>query len=339
VTEDLGALLASLRVLALGSGSDFPLLFWYADEELNRLLGLETLEESVFAVLPLPVRPGTAGLDDSFSPCSPLAGPLVKKAAFQRSRQTLRFPIVEEVHLSALVREEPRPDAHALASAGWDESIPAGEAVTLPPPVPELLAADLLDVFRQRQSSFGRFSGRQPLALAQFATLLTFASASQGYSSDLKRGDGTPALTRLLAFVHNVEGVPRGAYAYDGRRHCLWEIARRDFSLFLQEHYRLQNYNVAEAAALLVIAGRPERVLEACGNRGYRILNAEVGLVAQSIYLASTALKISCGAALGFDNLFLNEALGLGGSDERSLLFLLVGPGWQYNASFAAHLF
>jgi SagB-type dehydrogenase family enzyme len=54
VTQDLGALLCSLHLLATGFGSDLPIFFWYADEELNQLLGLETLSESVFAVIPLP---------------------------------------------------------------------------------------------------------------------------------------------------------------------------------------------------------------------------------------------------------------------------------------------
>ncbi len=47
---------------------------------------------------------------------------------------------------------------------------------------------------------------------------------------------------------------------------------------------------------------------------------------------------MNCGAALGFDNLALNQALGLEASDERSMLFLLTGPAPEGNAGFVAPL-
>jgi SagB-type dehydrogenase family enzyme len=177
------------------------------------------------------------------------------------------------------------------------------------------------------------------LTLKQFGTLLHFASAGASYASDLKGNDGQPHFTRLMAFVNNVHELERGAYAYDWQRHCLWRVAMQDFSLFLQRNYFLQNYNLAEIAALVVVVGRPERMLEVYGNRGVRIINAEVGLMAQGLYMAATALSFNCGAALGFDNIALNTALGLDGTDQRSFLFLMVGNGPDGNANFAGQLF
>jgi SagB-type dehydrogenase family enzyme len=267
-----------------------------------------------------------------------LEGPLVRKTSFQRSKEIIRFPIIEEVHLSALIEDEPRPDVKEAFKASCDEFAVAGEKVALPEPATELLQCDVLQVFKQRRSSFGRFSNHTPLTLKQFATMLYFAAASRNYMSDLKLEDGSPHFTRLLTFVNNVEGIRRGAYAYDWNRHCLWTIAQQDYSLFLQEQYFLQNYNLSEVAALLVIAGRPERMMDIYGNRGYRLINAEIGLVAQSIYMAATALAFNCGAALGFNNIALNTELGFDGSDQRSFLFLLVGNGPGYNADFDVRL-
>jgi nitroreductase len=81
----------------------------------------------------------------------------------------------------------------------------------------------------------------------------------------------------------------------------------------------------ANAAALM---------LDIFGNRGYRALNVEVGLVAQSIYLTATALSIGCGAALGFDQSALTKALGLDGSDLRAQLALIVGHERPNRAGF-----
>lgn len=328
VTQDLGALLASLRLLANGFGSDLQTLLWYSDESLNRLLGLDTLYESVCAVIPIPTGsvPALSPLAQSLAPAPFPQTTLVQKTAFQRSKTLLRFEMIEEAHQSTLIDTEPRPESKAAYQAACDEFPVGGEKIGLPAPALDLLRMDLLTTFQQRRSSFGRFSNARPLSLDRFATMLHFTHVSCNYGSDLKSADGSPHFTRLLAFIRNVEGVKPGAYAYDGPRHCLWSIMQQDFSSFLQENYFLQNYNLLEMAALLVIVGKPEQMLRIYGNRGYRIIQAEVGLVAQSMYMASTALSFNCGAALGFDNIALNKALNLQ-EQERSFLFLLVGNG------------
>jgi SagB-type dehydrogenase family enzyme len=338
VTQDLGALLGSLRLLATGFGSDLPIFFWYADEELNQLLGLETLSESVFAVIPFPSAAGqTAPTDDRIHSGLPLS--LIQKPAFQRSREILHFPTIQRVHQSALLEtDEARPGSRDAYRASCDEFAAQGEKLLLPPPSTELMGDDLLAVFRRRRSSFGRFSSQKALRSEQFATLLHFASVACNYTSDLKSADGSPHFTRIMTFVNHIEGIAQGAYSYDWKRHCLLTVAQQDFSSFLQESYFLQNYNLAEISALMVIVGKPERMLEVYGNRGYRILQAEVGMVAQSVYMASTALSFNCGAALGFDNIAMNKALGLHGSDERSILYLLIGNGLPHNADFVYSL-
>lgn len=350
VTEDLGALLSSLRFMATGFGSDLQFLFWYHDEELNRLLGLETLSESVFVLLPVPTVQRVSSTheksyimqsmaSDNRNLPQKLNGALVAKSSFQRSKEVVTFPIIEDVHRSAFIKEEPRPDSREAFKAGCDEFPTCGERVDLLPPAIELLQSDVLEVFKKRRSSFGRFSSRTPLFLAQLSTMLYFGSVACNYMTDLKETDGTPHFTRLMVIVNNVQGVNRGAYSYDWKRHCLWAVCQEDLALFLQNHYFLQNYNLVEIGALIVIVGRPERMLEVYGNRGYRILNAEVGFVAQSLYMVSTALSFNCGAALGFDNIALNRILGLEGSDQRSMLFLLTGYGCKDNADFEAQLF
>ena len=339
VTEDLGALLYSLRLMTIGFGSDLPFLFWFPDEELNCILGLETLFESVFTVIPLSMQPA---LPEQLPPCTyseRLQAPLVNKISFQRSKELIRFSTVEEMHQASLVDDEQRPESKEAYKASCDEVAFCGEHVALPDPAMELLQGNVIETFQNRKSSFGRFSSHIPLTLKQFGTLLHFASAGASYASDLKGNDGQPHFTRLMAFVNNVHELERGAYAYDWQRHCLWRVAMQDFSLFLQRNYFLQNYNLAEIAALVVVVGRPERMLEVYGNRGVRIINAEVGLMAQGLYMAATALSFNCGAALGFDNIALNTALGLDGTDQRSFLFLMVGNGPDGNANFAGQLF
>ena len=75
---------------------------------------------------------------------------------------------------------------------------------------------------------------------------------------------------------------------------------------------------VAISRALALRAG-------AFGGRGYRVLNSEVGAVAQTAYPPRPRCGVGCGAVLGFDNIAIDEAVGLDGGDERTFLFLLLG--------------
>ncbi len=336
VTEDLGAFLGALRFLAVGYQSETPLLLWYNDELLNRVLGLETVDESVFAVIPLPLISPVPLSSAPQIQTQPLQTSLINKASFQRSKTVLRFPMNEQIHRSALITDElrPQPSEAYKASSDQREALEGAEYVDLPKPDFAALNNDLLDVFQRRQTSFGRFSNHQPLTQNELATLLHFGAAARHTVTDLKESDGHPHYTRLATFINNVEGLDQGVYSYDARQHRLWGIQKGNMTQFLQDNYFLSNYNLAEIAAVFTVIGRINPMLETYGNRGLRVLHAEVGSVAQSVYMAASALPVGCGAALGFNNIIIDSYLGFDTTDDKTLLFLLVGHNRKGDAYF-----
>lgn len=70
---------------------------------------------------------------------------------------------------------------------------------------------------------------------------------------------------------------------------------------------------------------RTHAVLDAVGDRGYRLVNATVGAIAQTVYTAASAVHTGCGVALGFDNLSYAEELGLEATGEAPLLIMMIG--------------
>lgn len=336
ITQDIGALLCSLRLMAAGFHSDLHPILWYRDDELNQLLGLEKAYENVFAVVPVP---GNAQAEppypfrDKHQSAAQCARPLVRKDSFQRSKKIIRFETNEEMHEATLITDEARPETHEAFRACAE--VPSGcERVLLPPPDRDLLQSDLLETFMKRRSSFGSFSAHVPLSRNELATLLYFGSAVRHYVSDLKPANGKPHFTRLMVFINHVEGIEPGAYAYDQEQHCLLPSRKEDMTLALQQNYFLQNYNLAETGVLIAIVGAVDEMFQVYGNRGYRILNAEVGMVVQGLYMAATALSIACGAALGFNNIALNTFLGLDGTNQKTLLFLMAGHERQRIGNF-----
>lgn len=326
VTQDIGALLCSLWLLADSFNIDWEPIFWYQDDALNQLLGLNHDDESVFAVIPLPAsQPCDSAIqpEEAHSSCKASDSPQVQKRSFQRSRNVLTFDFNKRVHRSTLITDEPRPEEQPALLTNIDEQPYPGQRVALPPPATGELRGDLLATFQRRRSSFGSFA-LPALSSEELATILSCASIFRHHRSDVKPG-GCPAFTRLMVFVNHVAGIEPGAYAYDAPTHSLQAIRQEDMTIFLQQSYFLQNYSLADIGAVIAIVGDLENMLAAYGNRGYRLLNAETGLVAQGIYLVATALSVACGAALGFDNIAINTALGLDGSGQKTLLFVFVG--------------
>jgi hypothetical protein len=329
VTMDLGALLATWQAWAGVAGVTLRSALWFDEPALDRLLGVDYRDESVFAVVPLPWMRGRPRPGRLASQVTAGSSPRVTKTELERSRTTLRFEMVEKVHESTIVGEAAHPELR-LAEAPPAPSRP--ETILLPPPpAPGMTLGGAL---RRRHSSFGCFTAQPPLPLEKLGALLAAGQAGQVLNTDAREAGRGPSLARLAVFANHVEGLPGGAYDYDARAHALSPIAGEPPSPFLQWQYFLNNYNLEQAAAVITVVVRPAAVVSAIGDRGYRLVNAEVGAVAEAVYLAAAAAGTSCGAALGFDNVSLAERLGLTAADEWPALLLLVGDDRADRADF-----
>ncbi|MFF6996712.1 nitroreductase family protein [Streptomyces sp. NPDC008313] len=333
VCTDVGTLVQTWRVWAAAHGLGVAPLFWFDEPRLNRMLGTEGGDESVFAVVPLrwegagrgAVRAAPAGPD-----------PAVRHRDLERSRTVITFPTVRAMHAATVASATERPAPGALAAAAVRPLPKDGPRVSLP--VPALPGVPVRRVLRSRRSSFGRFDATRPVTAAELsAVLAACAATSLGGEADGadRAGEaqeaGAPGeprsgpLVRLYVFVNHVESVEPGAYAYDPDGGELALVVPGEQGVFLQENYFLANYNLEQAGAVLVPTVRTEAVLDAVGGRGYRIAVGTAGAVAQAFYLAASALSVGAGVALGFDNVSFVERLGLTGTGEAPLLIMPLG--------------
>jgi SagB-type dehydrogenase family enzyme len=332
VTQDAGAIQAALHLAARALGVDVRLIWWFEDEQLNRMLGLNSTEESILAVAALGGdgaerhhTPVLSGSVDAGAPLVPAATP-----SYQRSKHIFPLPHLESIHRSTLLDGEPIPELKA--NDGLEPSAKVASSARFPLPGGEPLARDLIEVLLARSSSWGNMRRCPPTSLSEVASLLRFVS-----STDLPLCDVAPAdtpLTRLMLIANHVEGLPPGVYSHDSCGDCLWQIRHGDVSRQLQRNYFLQNYNLEQSALVIAVVGNLETMFTTFGNRGLRVLNGAVGMAAQRAYLAAASLSIGCGAILGFSNRALNGILALEGSDETALLLLLVGHQVSDQAAF-----
>jgi SagB-type dehydrogenase family enzyme len=342
VTMDTGALLQTWRIWAGSRGLDLGPAFWFDEPRLGELLGLTTEEEGVFAVVPLRWQgdetgdPGAEGGEAhqgaaAAATVAPGRGPRVRHADQERSLRVTAFETVEAMHAATLDGAALRPRPGAL-DAALALPVPAGgERTALPEPEP--LTAPVREALRARRSSFGRFQATPPLPAAALATVLAAADAAGRLDSDTESPQAPP-LTRLHVFVNHVQGVAQGAYLYDRADRTLRLVRAGAPGDFLQRNYFLANYNLEQAGAVIVPAARTHAVLDAVGDRGYRLVHAVVGGISQAVYTASAAAGLACGVALGFDAISYTEELGLEETGELPLLIMMIGHERPRQADF-----
>jgi Nitroreductase family len=214
-----------------------------------------------------------------------------------------------------------RPAPTALKAAEVRPPRDLGAAVQLPAPSP--LTGTVRSALRGRSSSFGRFSAAVAMQPAQLSAVLSAASAAAAYRCDANADELT--LAKSFVFVNYVDGIAPGGYEYEPVTNTLHPIVEGAHGFFMQRNYFLENYNTEQAGAVVVPAVRATAVLDAVGDRGYRLTNAIVGAVSQAVYTTCSSLGIGCGAALGFDNLSYVEELDLAGAGEAPMLIMMIG--------------
>jgi hypothetical protein len=316
-----------MRSWARSAGLAFDPVWFFDEARVARLLRVDD-SEGLFAVVPLRWQPSPdpttpAGPERRRDP-APSEGPVrVRHRDVERSRRVGTFAMVERMQRATRQDTPDRPAPGALAAAAPAPPATGATApVVLPPPS---VGGSLRQALRRRRSSFGRFDARTPLPLPALATSLASAGAAAGDTV------GSAGLVGIYVFVNHVEGLPPATYRYDDGR--LWLVRPGPPGSFLQRSYFLANYNLEQAAAVVVPTMRTRAVLDAVGDRGYRWVNATIGAVAQNVYLAGAALGIGCGVALGFDNVSYVEHLALP-EGESPLLLMMLGAERPGSADF-----
>ncbi|MFD5495348.1 nitroreductase family protein [Streptomyces sp. NPDC127091] len=341
VSTDVGTLVQTWRIWAAARGLRIAPVLWFDEPRLNELLGTAGEEETVFAVVPLhwdgPAPRPDASLrpDAAARPAVPRTDPrhrpAVRHRDVERSRTLLDFTALSEMHTATLegAADRPAPGARAAAAA----LPPAGtDAARVALPEPVFPDTGVRRALRDRRSSFGRFDARRPVGIGDLSAVL--AACAETRPAGDTDPSGAVRLAKLYAFVNHVEGVEQGAYAYDPDRDELCPVVPGPQGSFLQENYFLANYNLEQAGAVLVPTVRTTAVLDALGDRGYRLAVGTAGAVAQSFYVAASALGLGAGVALGFDNVSFVERLGLADGDEAPLLIMALGHERPQPADF-----
>jgi SagB-type dehydrogenase family enzyme len=286
---DNGTLLANMLAMSAAMNLPARVLAGFVDEQINTLLGLDTKREVAFSLVSLG-RTEAAALTAPSIP--PLELPIVPYSA-----QEVDYPAMRKMHAASSLDS-------VTEVAAWRgkpplrELPPAQKTTTALLPVDDSrVPADTIEQVISRRGSTRQFA-RDPVTLAQLSTMLD--RATRGIPADFLDPFGS-RLDDLYLIVNHVVGLEPGAYIYHVEEKMLELLKRGDFR-DKAGYLGLEQQIPADAAVDVFFLADLKKILERYGNRGYRAVQLEAGILGGKLYLAAYAQKLGCSGLTFYDD-------------------------------------
>src|SRR6266566_4212857 len=308
---DNGTLLANMLAVSAASGLPAEIVLGFVDAEVNRLLDLDVRREVSLCLVPI-------GRTSESSLPAPKEVPALDLETIPLSQHEVEYPAMLEMHHASSLESveevnEWRGKPPVLASSAL-----TGEAVRLPRPQEEEQPKDTTEQVILRRGSTRTFDNTASITLAQLSTI--FDCATRGLPADFLEPPGAQ-LNDLYLIVHSVRGLRPGAYFFEREQNTTLEVLKEGEFRAQAHHLGLEQDLPADACVAIFFLADLKRILERYGNRGYRAVQLEAGIIGGRIYLAAYAQHLGATGLTFFDddvtNFFSPHA------KDKSAIFLL----------------
>jgi len=277
---DSGTMLANLLAAGDALSAAPRLVTGFVDATVNHLLGLDIAREATLELVAL----GRAGAPAP--PTGPL--PAIRHETIPLSSEEVDYP-----ELRANI------DASSLRTAAEVRSWRAAPAplrrpsgALTPLPRPSEVAGRGLGETIQRRGSSRRFS-HAAITAEELSTILWWAT--RPVERDVPGG-----LVDLYLILSAVDGLPTGAVRYWPEPHGLEILSEGEYRS-RSGYLCLEQGLGADAAAVIYFLAPLDDVLAAHGDRGYRLVNLEAGLIGGRAYLAAYAQGLGASGLTFYD--------------------------------------
>ncbi len=287
---DNGTILANLQAMCAAFELRAQVVLGFVDAEVNRLLDLDTAREVAFSLVPighLPEPPAEPA--EEIQPLGLETVPL--------SRSEADYPAMRAMHEASSLHSEAEAAEWRAGAPAREFPVVEGTCVPLELYGEEEISRDPINEVILRRGSTRKFA-RAPISFAQLSTILD--RATRGIAADFLDPPGT-SLNDLYLIVHAVDGLRPGAYAFhrDGLMlECLKEGEFRAEARYLGLEQELPG----EASVAVFFLADLRRILDRFGNRGYRAVQLEAGVLGGKMYLAAYAQGLGATGLTFYDD-------------------------------------
>jgi SagB-type dehydrogenase family enzyme len=286
---DSGTLLANLLAVATAFGLPAKVVCGFIDETVNRLLDIDVNREVTFSIVAL-------GHVSSLPPPS-LAVSSLGLPTVPLSRREVDYPLMRAMHAASSLESSAEVGAWRGRTPLTSLPLPAGAIVALPTVNVSEMPHDSIEAVILRRASSRKFS-HAAITLAQLSILLD--RATRGVPADFLDPPGTQ-LNDLYLIVNAVDGLDSGAYVFHRGRGMLECLKKGDFRA--QAGYLgLEQELPADAAVDIFFLADLRPILQRFGNRGYRAVQLEAGILGDKLYLAAYAQRLGATGLTFYDD-------------------------------------
>jgi SagB-type dehydrogenase family enzyme len=287
---DNGTVVANLLAAASAAGMPARVLLGFVDAQVNHLLGLDGQREAGTCLVSIghPASPP--------APTEPEQVPPLSVATVPSTIEEIDYPEMARLHAASTLTtpEEVSAWRGSLATRPGQS---AGRHYPLRPLDPSLAPPGTLgEVIRQRGST--RRFAREPILFSQLSAML--AHATTGVPADFL-GPGGTSLLDVYLIAHAVTDLPVGSYVFVPQEHALEQLGAGDFR---EEagHLCFEQALSADASVVVFFMADLKSVLHRFGNRGYRAVQLEAGVVGGKLYLCAGALGLGASGLTFYDD-------------------------------------
>ena len=287
---DNGTILANL--LAVSSALTLPakIVCAFNDTQVNRLIGVDTQREVTFSIVAI-------GHTSTAPPSPPGKIEPLELPVVPYSKAEVDYPAMRQMHeASSLVSAE--EVAVWRRNDAWQQGATAKtDGIALQPPSDADIPRDAIEQIILRRGSTRKFS-QESITFAQLSTMLD--RATRGVQADFLDPLST-LLNDLYLIVNNVDGLASGAYFYARDRQEL-ELLRAGNFRKQAGYLGLEQELPADASMDVFFLADLRRVLDRFGNRGYRAVQLEAGILGGKLYIAAYAQRVGASGLTFYDD-------------------------------------
>ena len=286
---DNGTILANLLAMAAAAKLPARIVTAFVDSQVNALLSLDTKREVGFSL----VSVGHTNRAPSASPeIAPLDLPIVPY-----STSEVDYPAMRKMHEASSLESAAEVAAWRGKTASHALPAPKGTTTALQPPDDASIPRDTIEQVIARRGSTRQFS-REAITFAQLSTMLD--RATRGIPADFLDPFGSH-LNDLYLIVNHVDGLAAGAYVYHRETKLLELLKAGDFR-DKAGYLGLEQQIPADAAVDVFFLADLKKIFERYGNRGYRAVQLEAGIVGGKLYLGAYAQRLGASGLTFYDD-------------------------------------
>jgi SagB-type dehydrogenase family enzyme len=287
---DNGTLLANLLAVATALGLPARVVCGFADAAVNRLLDVDPQREVAFSLVAL-------GHAAALPPPTPAEISPLRLETVPLSQREVDYPLMREIHVASSLDSAEEVEAWRGQTPVTVFPPPTGPIIQLQPLSDAEMPRDPIEQVIQRRGSTRKFD-RSPITLPQLSTMLD--RATRGVSADFLDPPGAQ-LNDLYLIVHAVERLRPGAYVFHRGRGVLECLKQGNFRADAG-YLGLEQELPADAAVDIFFLADLRPILQRFGNRGYRAVQLEAGILGGKLYLAAYALRLGATGLTFFDD-------------------------------------